>query len=268
MTPGLKVRRAAVAGSFYPADPGDLRAAVQAYLENAEGDAAAIPKAIIAPHAGYIYSGPIAATAYKRLSRSQARGKIKRVVLLGPAHRVGFQGLALSSADRFTTPLGDIPVDVAAVRSLSGFPDVLVLDDAHAREHSLEVHLPFLQEVLGDFALVPIAVGEASPEAVACVLDALWGGPETLIVVSSDLSHYYDYATARELDRETSRAIVAMRPEAIGYEQACGRRPVNGLLVAAKRRGLRASMLDLRSSGDTAGDRDQVVGYGSYIFEE
>jgi hypothetical protein len=267
MTPGLlKVRRAAVAGSFYPADPGDLRAAVQAYLENAEGDAAAIPKAIIAPHAGYIYSGPIAATAYKRLACSQARGKIKRVVLLGPAHRVGFQGLALSSADRFATPLGDIPVDVAAVRSLSGFPDVLVLDDAHAREHSLEVHLPFLQEVLGDFEVVPIAVGEASPEAVARVLEALWEGPETLTVVSSDLSHYYDYTTARELDSETSRAIVGMR--AIGHEQACGRRPVNGLLVAAKRRGLRASMLDLRNSGDTAGDRDEVVGYGAYIFEE
>ncbi|MCK6593175.1 MAG: AmmeMemoRadiSam system protein B, partial [Polyangiaceae bacterium] len=138
----------------------------------------------------------------------------------------------------------------------------------HAREHSLEVHLPFLQEVLGDFSLIPIAVGEASPDDVARVLDALWGGPETLIVVSSDLSHYYDYATAQKLDAATSRAIVEMRPEDIRLEQACGRRPVNGLLVAAKRRGLRAALLDLRNSGDTAGDRSEVVGYGAYIFEE
>ncbi len=266
MTSGLKVRRAAVAGSFYPADPQELRAAVQGYLEKAEGKEQPVPKAIIAPHAGYIYSGPVAATAYKGLL--SARGRIKRVVLLGPAHRVGFQGLALSSADRFATPLGDIPVDPEAIRSITGFPGVRVLDEAHAREHSLEVHLPFLQEVVGDFTLVPIAVGEASPEDVARVIDALWGGPETLIVVSSDLSHYYNYATARELDRETSRAIVAMRPEEIGYEQACGRRPVNGLLVTARRRGLRAEVLDLRSSGDTAGDRNEVVGYGAYSFNE
>lgn len=268
MEPGLKVRPAAVAGSFYPADPRELREAVQGYLKSAEGNGAAVPKAIIAPHAGYIYSGPIAASAYKRLVSARARGKIKRVVLLGPAHRVGFHGLALSSADRFATPFGDIPIDIAAVRSLVGFPRVAVFDEAHAREHSLEVHLPFLQEVLGDFSLVPIAVGEASPEDVARVLDALWGGPETLIVVSSDLSHYYDYATARELDGKTSAAIVALRPEDIGFEQACGRRPVNGLLVAARRRGLRATQLDLRNSGDTAGDRDEVVGYGAYIFEE
>jgi hypothetical protein len=266
MTPGVKVRRTAVAGSFYPADPNELRAAVQGYLESADGKGTGIPKAIIAPHAGYIYSGPIAGSAYKRLVG--ARGRIKRVVLLGPAHRVGVQGLALSSADRFATPLGDIPVDLEAIGIISGFPRVIVMDEAHAREHSLEVHLPFLVEVLGDFALVPIAVGEAAPEDVARVLDALWGGPETLIVVSSDLSHYHDYARACELDRETSRAIVAMQPEKIGYEQACGRRPVNGLLVTARRRGLRADTLDLRNSGDTAGDRDEVVGYGAYIFEE
>jgi AmmeMemoRadiSam system protein B len=269
MTTGRAIRRPAVAGSFYPADPRELRAAVKAYLESAEGDGAngaSAPKAIIAPHAGYIYSGPIAATAYKRIAG--ARGKIKRVVLLGPAHRVGFRGLALSSAGRFATPLGDIPVDLEAARTIADFPGVLVLDEAHAREHSLEVHLPFLQEVLGDFSLVPIAVGEASADDVARVIDALWGGPETLIAVSSDLSHYSDYATARELDSETSRAIVALRPEDIGFEQACGRRPVNGLLVAAKRRGLRVSLVDLRNSGDTAGDRSEVVGYGSYIFEE
>jgi AmmeMemoRadiSam system protein B len=266
MTPEVKVRRPAVAGSFYPADPSELRAAVRAHLDGAEAANRSPPKALIAPHAGYIYSGPVAASAYTRLLG--ARGRIKRVVLLGPAHRVGFQGLALSSADRFATPLGEIPIDSEAVRSIAHFRGVHVRDEAHAHEHSLEVHLPFLQEVLGDFALVPVAVGEAQAEDVARVIDALWGGPETLIVVSSDLSHYYDAATARKLDGETSRAIVEMRPESIGYEHACGRRPVNGLLVAAKRRGMRAELLDLRNSGDTAGPRDEVVGYGAYMFQE
>jgi MEMO1 family protein len=260
-----RVRRAAVAGSFYPAEPAELRAMIRDYLDKAEATGPA-PKALIAPHAGYIYSGPIAATAYKRLA--EARGRIKRVVLLGPSHRVGFEGLALSSADAFATPLGPIPIDKEAVRAVASLPQVSVLDEAHAREHSLEVHLPFLKEVLGHFVLVPLAVGEASPEAVAEVLDALWGGPETLIVISSDLSHYHDYATARALDLATSRAIEALRPEEIRYEHACGRRPINGLLVAAKRRGMRGKALDVRNSGDTAGPRDEVVGYGAYVFEE
>lgn len=259
------VRRAAVAGTFYPADPEELRKMVHGYLEKAEATGP-LPKAMIAPHAGYIYSGPIAATAYKRAIG--ARGRIKRVVLLGPAHRVGFEGIALSSVESFATPLGHVPVDKEAVRAIAGLRNVFVLDEAHAREHSLEVHLPFLQEVLGDFALVPLAVGDAEPDDVARVLDALWGGHETLIIVSSDLSHYHDYVTARALDLATSRAIEALRPEDIEYEHACGRRPINGLLVAARQRGMRAKAIDVRSSGDTAGARDEVVGYGAYIFEE
>jgi MEMO1 family protein len=223
------------------------------------------PKAMIVPHAGLVYSGPIAATAYRRLEGS--RGAIERVVLLGPSHRVGFYGLALSSAGGFETPLGTVRVDGEAAKAVSHLPQVTVLDEAHAMEHSLEVQLPFLQEALGDFSLVPIAVGDASPGEVAEVIDALWGGPETLILISSDLSHYHDYATARALDEETSRNIEALRPEAILYGHACGRNPINGLLVSARRRGMTGETIDLRSSGDTAGPRDQVVGYGAYVFE-
>jgi AmmeMemoRadiSam system protein B len=265
MTTATHVRRAAVAGTFYPAEPGVLRAMIKEYLDQADA-AGPLPKAIIAPHAGYIYSGPVAASAYRRLAAG--RGRITRVVLLGPAHRVGFEGLALATASSFATPLGVIPIDEEAVKAITKLPQVGVLDAAHAREHSLEVHLPFLQEVLGDFKLVPLAVGEATPEEVAEVLDALWGGPETLIVVSSDLSHYHDYATAKALDTATSRAIEAMDPGAILYDHACGRRPVNGLLVTAKRRGMKVKAIDVRSSGDTAGSKDHVVGYGAYVFEE
>lgn len=258
------LRKPAVAGMFYPDRPETLRKMIWQFLREAPGDGAA-PKALIAPHAGYIYSGPIAATVYKRLL--SARDQIQRVVLLGPSHRVGFEGLALSSADAFLTPLGSIPIDKDAYRLIAHLPQVFVLDRAHAQEHSLEVHLPFLQEVLGDFKLVPIAVGEASPEMVSEVLEALWGGPETLIVISSDLSHYHDYDTARAMDAATSDAIERLCPEDIGYDQACGRRPVNGLLLSAKAHGLHAKTLDLRNSGDTAGSRDEVVGYGAYVFE-
>lgn len=253
-----------VAGTFYPVQPAKLAAAVQGYLEAAATGAAA-PKAIIAPHAGYIYSGPIAASAYARVAA--ARDVITRVVLLGPAHRLPFWGLALPSADSLATPLGEVPIDVEAVARISDLRQVHVLEAAHAAEHSLEVHLPFLQTVLSRFALVPLAVGEATPEEVGEVLDCLWGGPETLIVVSSDLSHYHDYETARRLDQATSRAIEQLRFEDIAYEQACGRIPINGLLHVARRLGLRASTIDLRSSGDTSGPRDRVVGYGAYVFE-
>jgi AmmeMemoRadiSam system protein B len=224
-----------------------------------------VPKAIIAPHAGYVYSGPIAASVYARLK--PARGRITRVVLLGPAHRVGFHGLALPSADYFMTPLGRIPLDQEAVKKISALPQVHVMDAAHAQEHSLEVHLPFLQESLGEFSLVPLVVGDAGPEDVAEVLDALWGGPETLIVISSDLSHYHDYKTAQKLDRATSQAIEQLRIEDIQYDHACGRNPVNGLLHVARRLGLKAKTIDLRNSGDTAGSHDRVVGYGAYVFE-
>ncbi|MDJ0849788.1 MAG: AmmeMemoRadiSam system protein B [Myxococcota bacterium] len=225
---------------------------------------AGVPKALIAPHAGYVYSGPVAGSAYALLAGQ--RDVVTRVVLLGPAHRVYVRGLAAPDADAFATPLGDVPVDAAALARVLALPQVETLDAAHAEEHSLEVHLPFLQELLGDFTLVPLVVGDASPMQVEEVLELLWGGPETLLVVSSDLSHYHDYATARRLDADTSRAIESLAPEAIGGEQACGRIPVQGLLLAAQRRGLEAVAVDVRSSGDTAGPRDSVVGYGAYVL--
>jgi MEMO1 family protein len=258
------VRNPAVAGLFYPADPRELRAMIAGFFAEAKAEGA-VPKAIIAPHAGYVYSGPIAASVYARLR--PARGRITRVVLLGPAHRVGFEGLALANADCFVTPLGRVPVDAEAVALVVDLPQVHRLDAAHAQEHSLEVHLPFLQEALGEFRLLPLVVGDTTPDEVGEVLERLWGGEETLIVVSSDLSHYRDYATAQRLDRATSDAIERLAPEAIGYDQACGRNPVNGLLRAARRHGLHAHTIDLRNSGDTAGSRDRVVGYGAYVFE-
>jgi len=257
-------RNPAVAGLFYPDNPRTLRAVVTDYLRAAP-EAGYAPKAIIAPHAGYIYSGPIAASAYARLK--PARGKIQHVVLLGPSHRVGFRGLALSSAEFFVTPLGRIPLDREAAARISDLPQVRVMDVAHAQEHSLEVHLPFLQEVLGEFRLLPLVVGDASPEEVSEVLELLWGGPETLIVISSDLSHYHDYATAQKMDRSTSRAIEALRYEDIHADDACGRNPVSGLLHFARKQGLSVHTIDLRNSGDTAGTRDSVVGYGAYVID-
>jgi AmmeMemoRadiSam system protein B len=252
----------AVAGMFYPDDPGELHEMVSGFLaQAAEGPA---PKAFIAPHAGYIYSGLVAASAYRRLAA--VRQQIRRVVLLGPSHRMPFSGLAVSTADTFRTPLGDIPLDAEAVMNLLELPQVVTLDRAHSMEHSLEVHLPFLQETLGEFTLVPLVVGDATADQVAEVLELLWGGPETLIVVSSDLSHYHPYEEAKRLDSATSSAIEALNPEKIGFDDACGRIPVIGLLRAAQRHGLYAKTIDLRNSGDTAGPRDQVVGYGAYVF--
>ncbi len=260
------VRPPAVAGAFYPGTRGELDAAVRSHLSKAKNPGGPAPKAIIAPHAGYIYSGPVAATAYARLE--PARGRITRVVLLGPCHRVPVRGLAASSADAFATPLGDIPVDKEALNRILALPQVQVFDATHEREHSLEVHLPFLQVVLGDFSLVPLAVGEASADEVADVIEALWGGPETLVVISTDLSHHLDYHTARRLDGETCKAIETLDPSPIGREQACGRTPMSGMLVLAKRRGLAIATVDLRNSGDTAGPRDRVVGYGSWLLFE
>ncbi len=257
------VRYPAVAGMFYPADPAELERAVHTYLQGARCPTSA-PKAIIAPHAGYIYSGPVAATAYACLA--PVHDRIRRVVLIGPSHRVPFRGIAAPAARRFLTPLGEVEVDQEALASLADLPQVGVLDEAHAREHSLEVHLPFLQTVLDSFRIVPLVVGDATPEQVAEVIDRLWDGDETLIVVSSDLSHYHSYETAERMDRATSAAIEALRPEDIGHEQACGRLPVAGLLLVARARGLHAETVDLRNSGDTAGPRDQVVGYGAYVI--
>ena len=247
------VRNPAVAGMFYPDDPGELRAQIREFLAGVEPQGPP-PKAVIAPHAGYIYSGPVAASVYARL--------------LGPSHRVGFQGIAVSEMDCFETPLGRTPVDKEAVKKILHLPAVGFLEEAHAQEHSLEVHLPFLQEVLGEFSLVPLSVGDVTPEEVGSVIEALWGGPETLIVISSDLSHYHDYQTACRIDAATTLAIEQLRYEDIGYDQACGRNPIRGLLWAARRRGLREETLDLRNSGDTAGPRHRVVGYGAYAFSE
>ena len=266
------VRETAVAGQFYPGSAAELEATVRHFLAGAgpaKGEktaAAPVPKALIAPHAGYVYSGAVAASAYARLEPAAA--VIKRVVLLGPCHRVAVQGLALSGADAFATPLGHVPVDKAAAARILDLPQVEVFDATHAQEHSLEVHLPFLQIVLDDFAVVPLVVGDAPPEQVADVLDALWGGPETLIVVSSDLSHYLDYDSAQKIDSETCRAIETLDAQAISRDGACGRFPVGGLLEIAKRRGLTVTTLDLRNSGDTAGPKDRVVGYGSWMFQE
>ncbi len=259
------VRQPAVAGMFYPADPGELHEMVSDLLKQAD-QTGGVPKAVIAPHAGYIYSGPIAASVYARIT--PGRDRIHRVVLLGPSHRVPFRGIAASGADAFATPFGDVPLDKEAIELLRDIPHVTISDRAHAPEHSLEVQLPFLQEVLKDFLLVPLAVGDATPNQVATVLERLWGGPETLIVISSDLSHYNDYNSASAMDHATSKAIEELRPDAIDYEQACGRLPIAGLLLVARKKGLRVNTIDLRNSGDTAGPRDQVVGYGGYVFME
>jgi AmmeMemoRadiSam system protein B/AmmeMemoRadiSam system protein A len=260
------VRQPAVAGKFYPADPAELRAAVGDYLDAPlTKSAASPPKAIIVPHAGYVYSGSVAGSGYALLR--ELRGTIDRVVLLGPAHTVSFQGLAASGADVFETPLGPVPVDIAAVSDLLRLPHVQVLDEAHAREHSLEVHLPFLQESLGDFQLIPLVVGQATPAQVSEVLEAVWGGSETLIVISSDLSHYHPYDTACRVDWETSLAIEQGRTGDLRGDRACGFVPISGLLESAAKRGLHARTVDLRNSGDTTGGRDQVVGYGAYVLE-
>lgn len=260
------VRTPAVAGQFYPGTARELETAVRGYLSKVKASPGPVPKALVAPHAGYIYSGAVAASAYARLI--PAADTIRRVVLLGPCHRVAVLGLATSSADAFATPLGTVPIDHAAIESIRHLPQVSVFDATHAQEHSLEVHLPFLQVVLKDFALVPLVVGDASDDEVAQVMEALWGGPETLIVVSSDLSHYEDYVTARRLDAATAKAIETLDPDAIGRDHACGRIPLRGLLALAERRGMKVATVDLRNSGDTAGSRERVVGYGSWIFTE
>lgn len=260
------IRQSAVAGTFYPARPDDLRRMVHEFIDTAVSlpPLPALPKAIIAPHAGYIYSGPIAGAAYAALR--PLAGTIERVVLLGPAHTMPVRGLAAPDADLFATPLGDVPLDRAALDKILALPQVQVLAAAHAREHGLEVHLPFLQMVLGAFKLVPLVVGDVTPEEVTAVLDQLWGGPETLIVISSDLSHYHDYAAAQALDAAAAQAIEQLNPAGLGRESACGRLPIQGLLLAARRRDLTAHRLDLRNSGDTAGRKDRVVGYGAWAF--
>jgi AmmeMemoRadiSam system protein B len=260
------VRPAAVAGMFYPGTPAVLGAAVRAYLAEAKSaEPAAVPKALLVPHAGYVYSGPVAAPAYRRLTAG--RRTIHRVVLLGPVHRVPIRGLALPSAEAFATPLGTVEVDTDAAALALAVPRVARNEAAHALEHSLEVQLPFLQTVLEDFRIVPFAVGDASAAEVAAVIECLWGGPETLIVVSSDLSHYHPYAAAQQIDRGTAAAILAL-DSSLDHEQACGATPFNGFAVCARRRHLKPELIDLRNSGDTAGDKSRVVGYAAFAFME
>ena len=258
-------RPAAVADMFYTGNPAQLSAEIQSLLADA-GSSTTAPKAIIVPHAGYVYSGPIAASAFAQLI--PAKNKIRRVVLLGPCHRVALSGLATSSADYFATPLGSIAIDRELSDQLVRLPQVQEFDQTHAQEHSLEVQLPFLQEVLDEFTLLPLVVGDASSADVHDVLEAVWGGDETLIVISSDLSHYHDYATAQAMDSATCNAIENLDGEHIHYDQACGRNPVLGLLLSARKHHLKATTLDLRNSGDTAGSKDKVVGYGAWAFEQ
>jgi hypothetical protein len=272
------IRPAAVAGMFYPGEPRVLAGDVEKMLASAvplastSGSAvpptptfAQPPKALIVPHAGYIYSGPIAASAYALLAPHAAT--IRRVVLLGPCHRVAVRGLAVPHVDAFSTPLGQVPVDQAAITAALRLSPVIRHDAAHAEEHSLEVQLPFLQRVLHEFSLVPFVVGYATPDEVEDVLELLWGGPETLIVVSSDLSHYHPYADACRRDSHTADDIGHLRL-LMDHEQACGATPINGLIEIARDRGLHPYLLDLRNSGDTAGDKSRVVGYASFAFYE
>ncbi len=263
-----KVRIPAVAGMFYPDTADELRAVIDQYLQQAATSETITnehaPKALIAPHAGYVYSGPVAASAYARLKNLDHA--IDRVVLLGPAHRIGFTGIAAPDADVFRTPLGDVLLDQQAIMDIIKLPQVSRFDLAHTQEHSLEVQLPFLQETLGAFKLVPLVVGDATPEQVAEVIESLWGGAETLVVISSDLSHYLGYAAAQAIDVQTSAAIKALRPEEITFDQACGCLPVQGLLKVGRQHGMTCDIVDLRNSGDTAGTRDRVVGYGAYVF--
>lgn len=259
-------RKPAFAGSFYPERAGVLQSQIDDMLAASRTDIASRPpKVLIAPHAGYVYSGPIAASAYARLAPHCAQ--IRRVLLLGPAHRAPVLGLALPASDAFLTPLGTVRIDTEAAKLAQRLPSVVVDEAAHAIEHALEVHLPFLQTVLDEFGLLPFAVGDASADEVAQVLDALWGGDETLIVISSDLSHHLPYERACAVDAFTAETVVRMGGP-IDHEQACGATPINGLLVAARRRGLEPVLLDLRNSGDTAGDRSRVVGYAAFAFYE
>lgn len=253
-----EVRPAAVAGRFYPGSRDELARTVDALL--AAAPAGPCPKAIIAPHAGYVYSGPIAASVFARV-RGQ---RIERVILVGPAHREFVDGLAWPKAARMATPLGEIDVDVDAIAAL---PELRANPSAHAREHCLEVELPFVQTIAPGAKVVPLIASRATPELGGGVLERLWGGPETLIVISSDLSHYHPYAEAQAKDRNTIDQILAMRPTLDG-DQACGAAGINGLSWLAAKKQLRVELVDLRNSGDTAGSRDEVVGYGALAYYE
>ena len=259
------VRPPAVAGTFYPARPADLASTVTGFLDEARtgAESGPVPRAILVPHAGYIYSGSIAARGYVRLE--PARDTLHHAVILGPTHRVPVVGLALPAADAMATPLGEVPVAVPDV--LRGLPQVVRSARVHRDEHSLEVQLPFLQTVLGDFDVVPLAVGDATASEVAEVIEALWDEPGTVVVISSDLSHYHSYDRAREIDRATVEAILGLTGP-LDHEQACGAYPANGMLRVAVAHHRHPTLYGACNSGDTAGDRARVVGYASIGFLE
>ena len=258
------VRPASAAGLYYPRDADGLRCALETLLGSGGKTAARLPKALVVPHAGYAYSGAVAASAFRTLE-NVAAASIRHVVLLGPSHRVRMRGLALPSCDYFSTPFGQVRVNDAGRRRLRELGLAGIADAPHALEHSLEVQLPFLQSMLTDFDLLPIAVGLAPPEQVGRALEAVWGGPETLIVVSSDLSHHHTHIEAQALDQQTARCIVERHSD-LSESQACGADSINGLMEVARHRDLEVRLLDRRTSGDTAGDSQRVVGYGSFAL--
>ncbi len=252
------------AGTFYPADPDQLQKQLDFFLGKVKPSNTP-PKAMIVPHAGYIYSGAFAASAYNRLR--QVTNNINRVVILGPSHYHAFKGVAACNADTFTTPLGDIQVDAETIKQLFDLKFVATINEAHAHEHSLEVQLPFLQHILQNFLLVPLVVGDTTPEHVCKILENVWNGPETLIVISSDLSHFENYTTAQSIDRATSQTIEKLQYEQLSADSACGRIPISGLLSLARKQNYQVKMIDLGNSGDTGGDKNRVVGYGAYVLE-
>ncbi|WP_210394591.1 AmmeMemoRadiSam system protein B [Motiliproteus sediminis] len=258
----MEVRHPAVAGVFYPDNPHLLSQAVDRYLSD-NPCSGPPPKVLVVPHAGYVYSGPVAARGYNLVA--PVAGRIRRVVLLGPSHRFPLQGMALPGVDCFETPLGEVQIDNLLSYSLEGLPQVSVLSPCHAAEHSLEVQLPFLQRLIPQFKLLPLLVGQCPPRQVAEALEMVWGGDETLIVISTDLSHYHPYDEAQQIDRQTSHGICACRSDLAG-DEACGCAPLNGMLLLARELGLQVELLDLRNSGDTGGERDRVVGYGAYAL--
>ncbi len=249
---------------FYAADPAELRRDVTALLDGVDLPAGDRPRVLVAPHAGYIYSGAVAAEAYARLRAW--RDSISRVVILGPAHRVPLKCIGISSKDAFDTPLGPVAIDTDEITRLLELSQVEVNDRAHAPEHSLEVHRPFLQCVLSDFKIVPLIVGDATPAEVADLTQRWWDDDATVVVISTDLSHFLDYDTARRVDGITDKWIRDFEYESIGPEHACGCRPLNGMLQFARLRDAHIERLKLCNSGDTAGSRDRVVGYASYAL--
>jgi MEMO1 family protein len=260
----LRLRPAAVAGLFYPGNPEALREAVAGHLAAARAVAPGAVRAVIAPHAGYHYSGPVAGSAFAAVQG--AASHIRRIVIIGPSHFVAFHGIACPDADAFATPLGQVALDRRALASVADQPGVVTAATPHAREHALEVELPFLQVLCPGVPIVPLVTGDAAPESVADVQRSLWQDEATLLVASSDLSHYHPYHTAQSLDEATAQAIEAFAWRSLGPEQACGWQAVAGLLILAAERGLAVTRLDLRNSGDTAGDRASVVGYGAWAF--